>query len=303
MPQPDILLERDRVSVVGGTGPEETDGTERGDLEITTSQGRQASIKLNADRANVTVGGGEGAAPEGDLRLLDRNENPRVQVSAEAGNKNQPRENAVWVQGETGRVALGNVSESGTVDPSITMSGSSGRIELHDPSLNRFDGGAGGPSITLDGETATVVAGSDGSNPNPTPGRLSVRNRDGDRVVEVTGEVGGGSRPRAGTASFYDATGNKTAELRGDRAALKLGFHDPPEGVGSPTERYVPAAGQGGTILLNDGGRRIVGATVFQIEAREGQLEIGTVGGQTVFALDAKGGSVKIPQSWSYDKF
>ena len=118
MANPDILLEQDRISVVGGIGPEETGGTERGDLEITTAEGDPASIRLNADRANLTLGGGSGAAPEGDLRLVDENENLRIQVTAETGNRNAPNDDRVWIDGGTGKITLGdgeNEGEGGTI--------------------------------------------------------------------------------------------------------------------------------------------------------------------------------------------
>ena len=108
MANPDILLEQDRISVVGGSGPEETNGTERGDLEITASEGDPASIRLNADRANLTLGGGGGRAPEGDLKIRDANENLRIQVSAETGNRTAPGEDRVWIDGGTGQITLGD---------------------------------------------------------------------------------------------------------------------------------------------------------------------------------------------------
>jgi hypothetical protein len=127
MANPDILLEQDRISVVGGNGPEETGGTERGDLEITTAEGDPASIRLNADRANLTLGGGSGAAPEGDLRLVDENENLRIQVTAETGNRNAPNDDRVWIDGGTGKITLGDGEND-----FVHLNGEDAEVEVRD---------------------------------------------------------------------------------------------------------------------------------------------------------------------------
>jgi hypothetical protein len=127
MPNPDILLEQDRISVVGGNGPEETGGTERGDLEITTAEGDPATIRLNADRANLTLGGGSGGAPEGDLRLRDANENLRIQVTAQTGNRNAPTEDRVWIDGGKGQIALGDGEND-----FVHLDGENAEVEVRD---------------------------------------------------------------------------------------------------------------------------------------------------------------------------
>ncbi|MEF8886737.1 MAG: hypothetical protein V5A30_02950 [Haloarculaceae archaeon] len=127
MANPDILLEQDRISVVGGNGPEETNGTERGDLEITTAEGDPASIRLNADRANLTLGGGSGNAPEGDLRLRDENENLRIQVTAETGNRNAPNEDRVWIDGGKGQITVGDGQND-----FVHLDGENAEVEVRD---------------------------------------------------------------------------------------------------------------------------------------------------------------------------
>lgn len=54
MAKPDILLEDDRITVIGiGADAEAGDN----DIEITTDMGNDADITLNPDWANVTIGG------------------------------------------------------------------------------------------------------------------------------------------------------------------------------------------------------------------------------------------------------
>ena len=127
MANPDILLEQDRISVVGGSGPEETNGTERGDLEITASEGDPASIRLNADRANLTLGGGSGRAPEGDLKLRDANDNLRIQVTAETGNRLARGQDRVWIDGGRGQISLGDGEND-----FVTLDGENAEVEVRD---------------------------------------------------------------------------------------------------------------------------------------------------------------------------
>jgi hypothetical protein len=100
MPDPDIFLKDDRITVVGsGIGDVAA-------FEVSTGEDSDADIRLNPDWANITAGGGDGDG-EGDLVLLDREANPRIQLTAERGNKWDPEdENRVWVNGEDGIVKL-----------------------------------------------------------------------------------------------------------------------------------------------------------------------------------------------------
>lgn len=75
MAKADIFVDKKRISVVGGDGPEVKAGTERGDLEITSADGDPPSISLDADRANIVLGGGR-PGPDGirlDGSSVDRN--------------------------------------------------------------------------------------------------------------------------------------------------------------------------------------------------------------------------------------
>lgn len=76
MAKADIFVHEKRISVVGGDdGPNVDEGTERGDLEVTSSNGTDPNVTMSADRANIVLGGGQQGAA--GIRLdggsVDRN--------------------------------------------------------------------------------------------------------------------------------------------------------------------------------------------------------------------------------------
>lgn len=62
MPKADIFIDEKRISVVGGDGSAVKDGTERGDLEVVSSDGDEPGVSLDAERANIVLGGGRSGA-------------------------------------------------------------------------------------------------------------------------------------------------------------------------------------------------------------------------------------------------
>lgn len=62
MPKADIFVDEKRISVVGGDGPDVKGGTERGDFEVVSSDGDKPGVSLDADRANIVLGGGRSGA-------------------------------------------------------------------------------------------------------------------------------------------------------------------------------------------------------------------------------------------------
>lgn len=62
MPKADIFVDEKRISVVGGDGPPVKDGTERGDLELVSGDGKKPGVSLDAERANIVLGGGQPGA-------------------------------------------------------------------------------------------------------------------------------------------------------------------------------------------------------------------------------------------------
>jgi hypothetical protein len=242
MTDSDILLEKDRVSVVGGDGSEEVDGRERGDLEVSVGRDASPSVRLNADRANLTLGGGDGNAPEGDVKLLDRGGTTRVQITAERGNQ-PPGDDRVWINGGRGEIELG-------VDRGVRISGEGG--EFIDAEIN-----VGGP-VTGD-DAIQVVKGAA-------------------NVTALTDDDG----DAAGAASFSDHGRTETAvSIRGDQAALGLGYSvvertvdtgaEGPYGIGgSVSTEYEVVASESGKIYFDDGSGKSI-----RIIAEDGTLKIG----------------------------
>lgn len=237
MAKPDIYLQEDRVTVVGGEDNELVGGTERGDLEVASGEDADPTIAMDADRANVVLGGDE--APAG-IRLdgtgVDRNERrhdapgTRIGVYADfkASSGTTSFASALATDMDTSHKAgieLGTAGDISPVDPAEETDGllvvnENGRPATmvggatmqvgndQDPGRIEVAGGSGsslkltnpgGTTIELQTAQGTVTAGGAG-----VDGRITVRNGDADAVGFV----------EAGTTG--DGTGTAdTLELRG----------------------------------------------------------------------------------------
>ena len=252
MAKSDVLLRDDRVSVVGGGAPEVEGGRETGDLEVSIGENKDPSVTLNADRANITLGGGDGAAPEGDLKLLDGGERNRVQITAEGGNRPSVDENRVWIDGGTGELELS--TERSGEESAVRISADQG--EFVDAEIN-----VGGPVTggTVDG------------------------------AAHITAIAGEGDAGPAGTAGFSDyGRIEESVSIRGDSALLSLGYSvtrktvqnapdtdaEGPYGVGGNTSSgsitYERVAGENGKIFFDDGH-----GSNIRVIAEDGKLKIG----------------------------
>ncbi|MFC7133200.1 MULTISPECIES: hypothetical protein [Salinibaculum] len=376
----DILLEQDRITVVGPPRGQSAGA----DVAVTTDPDDDPNITLNPDVADATFGGGSGQVPEGKLRVddetgtsrveitapgqtrrergersefvvrdddgnrrveltsasresdrgeselvvSDSRENPRVQVSARRGEKRDPGENGVWINGQDGIVQLGQAQGDGTARPWIELRGNTGILDLNSDPQFRDDF-----AIRLDPRSADITAG--GNSSDPSPGGIKLLDREGDETVLVAAEsegAGAKSRlrlserglggvdlhtlasetndPSAGVATFYNGDNYDAVEVRGDQAALRLGYsvpggqsEVPTESVGNTSTTFAPGSGASGKILLDDGNAGVLaGGTVFRVEATEGTLEISSTGSRSpFFVIDPDDKSIKTPGDWTFD--
>lgn len=312
MANPDILLEQDRISVVGGNGPEETGGTERGDLEITTAEGDPASIRLNADRANLTLGGGSGSAPEGDLRLRDTNENLRIQVTAETGNRNAPNDDRVWIDGGTGQITLGDGEND-----FVHLNGGDAEIEVRDVTgdaqarlnniglmLSEFTGEPGTvavaplvppdtrDTIRLFGDQARAAIGN-----NFVSGSLELY-RSGDtsdfhKTVDIDGENG--------RVTLTDRNDNDRVTLDAGKGELRLYGTPPGSGTDAPeitleagqnrAKAYIGGFDRSGQIWLakQSSGNQL--SIPIDLDAEDARVTVGGDGTDGVLKATDSGGS------------
>lgn len=331
MSKSDVFLRKNRVEVVGGDGSEKKNGREQGDLEVTVDKRKEPSVTLNADRANVTLGGGAGNAPEGDVKLLDGGGTNRVQISAESDARSRDKSNAgdqtVWINGGGGTIQLApRGSEWGTIEPSAVLSGSQGTLELANP-------GGSAPDVTLDASTGDIDVGG----PDGEAGGIVVRDLNDDEAVTVSGisdEATKGPRIQTDHIDLYEYTGLTTGqggdsmqggvgefkdgnatsvEIQGTSALIKLGYsyvrdRDSPGGV------PVGSEGKPGRLVLDDGnpGQLVDTSRLFEVRASEGTFQIatssfaseatGTSDESLVFEIDPSNQKLKIPEGWTIDK-
>jgi hypothetical protein len=322
MAKSDVFLRENRVEVVGGDGREQENGREQGDLEVTVDKRKEPSVTLNADRANVTLGGGAGNAPEGDVKLLDGGGTNRVQISAESDVQSRDKSNAgdqtVWINGGGGTIQLApRGSEWGTIEPSAVLDGSQGTLELANP-------GGSAPDVTLDAGTGDVDVGG----PDGEAGEIVVRDLNDDEAISVSAtsdEVERGPEISTENVALYEYTGITTlrendsqvggigafqdgnatsVEIQGNTGSIRLGYsYTDTTDTGGPVGTDVPVGrGKGGSIFLDDGnpGRFLDNSQVFEIRASEGTLQVATDGG-TLFELDPSAGELKIPDGWTLE--
>jgi hypothetical protein len=268
MAKADIILEEDRINVVGGDGPEEVDGVERGDLEITTGKDQVPGVRLNADRANLTLGGGDASGSEGDVKLFDREGNNRVTLTAEGDNNSPTDGKRAWIDGGRGRLELGENVAQDDHTPLIWLDGPDGELGIADEGTpwNK-------PVISLNAAL------------DDDRYQSEFRMDDGDeyggiRLRTTAWEVPGYP---AGEIAVFDSDANKGIELHGESATLRLGYSymeggevrdAGPEAGG---DIWIPPRGVGrsGQIILDDGDASLIGqSTMFGIRASEGRLEV-----------------------------
>jgi hypothetical protein len=296
----DVFLRENRVSVVGGGGKERVNGTERGDLEVKAGKNKKPSIRLNADWANLVLGGGEGKSTEGDLKIRDSDDNNRVLATAE-DNNSPDGDTRVWINGGNGAVKLGQ-SDTQSGNENIRLDPSTANIELGGP-----DGEAGEIVVRdlNDDEAISVSATSDEAERGP---EISTENV---ALYEYTrdSQVGG-------IGAFQD--GNATSvEIQGNSASIRLGYsYMETTDTGGPVGTGVPVGrGKGGSILLDDGnpGHVLANSQLFEVRASEGTFQISTSSelssalsgmssGALVFEIDPSSKALKIPEGWTIDK-
>lgn len=292
MAESDILLRNDRVSVISGDGSEVEGGREQGDLEVTVGKDADPSVTLNADRANVTLGGGAGRATEGDIKLLDTDGRERIKISADSDNGNVTgNENTVSIDGGSGRITLAGTS-GGTDEPTIALSGSEGTVKLFEP---------GEEGVFDTGERVRLVAESTEAN---VQSQLLFHRGDEEGGVKLyTEEPLSESAQPSGALELYDQGGNKGIEMKADQASVTLGYsYVKNESVDDSEYGFARTfiGGVSGKLFLDDGNPQLVGGSrVFQVWATEGKLEISTTdGGDTVFRINPGKEEVEIPGDW-----
>jgi hypothetical protein len=307
MAKADIILEENRINVLGGEGHEGVDGVERGDLEITTEMGGMPDVRLNAKWANLTLGGGGASGSEGDVKLLDRDGNNRMTLTAE--DNNSPTDGMrAWIDGGTGRLELGENDAHDVHTPLIWLDGPDGELGIADdpPTPNS-------PVISLNAADADVTVGAN----SDEPGRVSLLAEDASIKIAAEvdddryqsefrmddGDESGGIRLRtmaegndypAGNVALFDSAGSSGIKLLGESATLRLGYSYVTEGENAaegPTAdiNFLPkGVGQSGQIVLDDGDVSVEGlsgeevpSTVFGIRASEGRLEVADMSDNT----------------------
>lgn len=307
MTRPDIILREKRISVYTG----ENDSKDGSDLELVTSDepGTAADIKMNTDLANIEAGGGAGDKSEGDLKLNDKGDDIRVQLTAASGGRDDSSTDRVWINGGEGEIELGGDGRGGDVrltegsgDPRITLTAESGGRADDDPSRIRIDGA--GERVTV-GETSDVVVSGRRDGDGSVAGEILV----GGDTPALAGELvrhpvriasrdtsptSGGNDFLAGVIQLRDG-GSRSVQLRGDRASLSLGYaewddFDPDDPPGTEPDR-----GVNGSIFLSDGG--LWGAT---IAAEDGKLKFsGAFGSEPFLVVDPSKQEVNVADGWT----
>jgi hypothetical protein len=294
MAKSDIILNDNRVSVVGGGGGErDNDGDERGDLEVTAGDGKDPSIRLNADWANLVLGGGEGKSTEGDLKIRDSGDRNRIVATAE-NNNSADDDTRVWMNGANGSMTLGSAGE-----PRIRLDGTEigrdasqdrGRIGL----LASYEDGRPGEAFAsaFIGVNLSETAGIAVGNRN-TDGAI-VLSEDGVPATWINGtQVVVGNRSTAGGINVYggdgdaltvrDSGGNTGAAVDAD-GRLTLGTYS-----------------SGGEVLFRDESGKMGAAGKYEFFLRSDgeKLEIAKNGPDDsapvpMLVLDGSDGTVKV---------
>lgn len=294
MAKSDIVLKDNRVSVVGGGGGErDNDGDERGDLEVKAGDGKDPSIRLNADWANLVLGGGEGKSTEGDLKIRDSADRNRILATAE-NNNSADDDTRVWLNGANGSMTLGSAGE-----PRIRLDGTEiGR------NANQDRGRIGLLASYEDGRPAEAFASAFiGVNLSETAG-IAVGNRDTDGAIVLSEDgapatwINGtqvvvGTRSTAGGISVYggdggaltirDSGGNTGAAIDAD-GRLTLGTYS-----------------SGGEVLLRDESGKMGAVEKYEFFLRSDgeELEIAKNGPDDsapvpMLVIDGSDGTVKV---------
>lgn len=335
MSRPDIILREKRISVYSG---DNGDIGER-DFELVTSEnsGAEPDIRLNPDLANIEAGGGDGRWSEGDLKLNDKGDDIRVQITAGSGSRDDPDTDRVWIDGSIGVVELGETGDrngiridagTGTdrergfgndillsrgmeydeymhlharlyeeLDPSSVLGLRLGTPDSDDGTLVIDWGNRGGAR-------PGVLFASGGSSGPQKRGVFSLGNSLRPGRIEVYGSNGKSielqsqvKQKDVGQLALYDSGGVTTSQLRGD-GKLMLGSSD----------------STGGEILLrgsDDGGDSDEGpdgnkffikhdGRTLKIEAVPSNEETTTK--KTMFEIDANAGEVKVRSGGKLEK-
>ncbi len=231
----DILLREERIRVVGGDGQERVDGTERGDLEIAAGENDRPSIRLNADWANLVLGGGDGKSPEGDLKIRDSNDRNRIVATAE-NNNDRSDDTRVWVDGQNARMEVGSGDANGSIAlgdgedrPAVEIAASADDLTENETR----DGSAIRSRVAIDGQDPGIEIrdtprgpGDRGARTGVGAGAISLHGglRRGGRETVLTGDGIEVSRWGAGDGEFQAkiAGGEATLGGDGDGGILKL---------------------------------------------------------------------------------
>lgn len=258
MSRPDIILREKRISVYTG---DNGDIGER-DFELVTSDnsGAEADIKLNPDLANIEAGGGDGRWSEGDLKLNDKGDDIRVQITAGSGSRDDPDADRIWIDGGTGSIAIGDDGEDriqidgGTVDRHGEAASGRTRIGLYsdynagDPTSAFAAGWYANENLsskltgltigTREWEGAMVMQWGNSRVPgmllahglfmlgnDDVPGRIQVNNGDGRAAAEIRGDRGNinvGGAGNQGSIALRDASGEVAGWIKVEDGDLVL---------------------------------------------------------------------------------
>lgn len=239
MAQSDIYLRNGKTKAVS-------------DVEVATGRNAKADIELRPKWATVNLGGGDGAKSDGDIKLIDRNENDRIHVDGGGNGPHDVTTTGVYVSGTTPPSQSTGFKHFGD-RISVAIDGGSGRISLGGGQTNgeihllTEGGGQYYETGTFDAETGSLVAGGGGtSGDHGAVGTLSLRDkfdldvcrmdaedaslRLGTRGVQIGGndEEDEDGEPvyfggKSGSVRALNTDGRTTAEVRGDEGNLVAG--------------------------------------------------------------------------------
>ncbi len=102
MSNSDILLHENQVEVAATNGA---------GLVVTTEEGADPDAILRPNWATLTLGGGDGDNSDGDIKLMDRDGDPRIHIDGKGNGPKNPDTTQVFIDGRGGKIELGKGSK------------------------------------------------------------------------------------------------------------------------------------------------------------------------------------------------
>lgn len=98
MSNSDILLHDNQIEVVATNGS---------GLVVATEEGADPDAILRPNWATLTLGGGDGDNSDGDIKLMDRDGDPRIHIDGKGNGPKNPDTTQVFIDGRGGKIELG----------------------------------------------------------------------------------------------------------------------------------------------------------------------------------------------------